>query len=383
MKRLIFLSLSVFISAVAFAQQVSMRVVQVSYSSADPDAGGPAMGSVVFRFEIMSTAVLQADGIGLSAAFQSANLMATPTNTTVALGPLAAAVGTGWTQQVDNRAGADIIGTISYGGQVFDKRMVVSYNMPPSGTPMTVPMVWSPYAQITYWTKGIAPPEGGYIINEPGTVVANNEISTDGGLTTFQMLSPNSANPTPLSSAALPVLFSKFEAKCSNTGTSIFWTTEQESNSSHFELQKSLDGSTWASFSRVNAAGNSATARNYHQTDLNAGAAFYRIKQEDKDGQFIYTDVARTNCQSKGITTLLYPVPAREFLNVVIKSESSVRTQLVIYDVHGKMARKMDVQVANGTNNFRINLAGLAAGEYLLRSNDVILNINKVFTVTR
>ena len=381
MKKIIFLTSALLGTIITTAQVVSLRVVQSSYSAVDPDAGGPATGSVIFRFEIMSSAVIPAaESIGLSAAFQSVNLMATPSNTTVPLGPLAAAVGTGWTQQVDNRAGAIINPTASYGGRNFDRRMVVSFNMPPNGTPMMVPMAWTAYCQITYWTLSNSVPEGGYVVNE---MVANNEISSDGGLTVFQMQSPNLNNPTPLGSGVLPVLFTKFDANCSGNGTVLSWATAQEANSSRFDIEKSNDGNSWKTIGTVAAAGNSSINKNYQQLDLDGGTAFYRIKQIDKDGQYIYTIVERTNCQVKNIKSAIYPVPAKDILNVVIKSDRSIRTQLLIFDMQGKMVKKMDAPIIAGNNNFRVNLSGLVSGDYLIRTNDATIMMNKVFTIVK
>jgi hypothetical protein len=189
---------------------------------------------------------------------------------------------------------------------------------------------------------------------------------------------------TPLAlGGALPVLFSKFDAKCTNTGTLISWSTAQESNTSRFEIERSSNGTIWTNIGTVPAAGSSSTDRNYQQLDLAGGIALYRIKQIDKDGQFIYTGIERTNCQVKNITSVIYPVPATDVLNVVIKSDRAVKTQLMVYEVSGKLVRKVDASVLNGNNNFIINLKGLSAGDYILRTNDPTLEINKVFTIAR
>ena len=64
MKGIIILASALLSAMITTAQVASMRVVQASYSAVDPDAAGPANGSVVFKFEIMASAVILADGIG-------------------------------------------------------------------------------------------------------------------------------------------------------------------------------------------------------------------------------------------------------------------------------------------------------------------------------
>jgi hypothetical protein len=379
MKKIIFILVATLGVLAVNAQVVSMRVVQGTYSAADPDGAGPATGSVTIRFEVMSTVPVLADGIGLSAVYQSSLLMATPTNTTVILGPLAAAAG--WTQQVDNRAGLAITPVV-YGGQSFDTRMIVTFNQA-QGTPNAlIGTSWTAIAEITYWTKGGVSPQGGYIVNQPGSVVAQNELSSDGGLSTYPLESPFLNTPTPLgSSGTTPVTFTRFDAKCNGNGTLISWSTAQESNSRNFEIQKSANGTTWETVATVAAAGNSASHRNYQQLDLAGGTAMYRIKQVDQDGRFIYTSVERTNCETRNISSVIYPVPARDILNVVIRSDRSAKTQLMVYETSGKLVRKVDVSVVNGNNTFKINTTGLASGDYMIRSSNADIDLNKVFTI--
>jgi hypothetical protein len=245
-----------------------------------------------------------------------------------------------------------------------------------------MPLTWTPFCSVDYWVTGSSYPQGGYFVVEPGILVATQAI-TDENFDDHQYLSPTYPTANPLGGGALPVLFTQFDAKCTNTGTLISWATGQESNSSKFEIERSANGITWSSIGTVAAAGTSSSNRAYQQIDLAGGSAFYRIKQIDKDGQFIYTEVARTNCQVKNISSLIYPVPAKDLLNVVIKSDRSVRTQLMVYDLQGKLVKKIDASIMSGNNNFRINLTGLAAGDYMLRSNDAVIELNKVFTITR
>ena len=137
------------------------------------------------------------------------------------------------------------------------------------------------------------------------------------------------------------------------------------------------------SLGRTAAAGNSSTDRSYNQIDLEAGNAMYRVKQVDKDGQFIYTGIERANCQVKNITSVIYPVPAQSELNVVIKSDRALNTQLVIFDATGRAVRRENVNIQNGSNNFKINLNGLSSGEYLLKSTNVELDLRKQFSIIR
>lgn len=362
------------------SQTVSMRLVQTNYSSVDPDGAGPATGSVTIQFELMtSTGSIDGDGMGLSFVYQSSMLMPTPTNTTTAEGPVASAVG--WSQMVDNRTGTDV--NVSYGGQTFDKRMIITFNQLSGLDNATFSNVWTPVAQVTYYTLGSSIPEGGYATPEDGATVPQNSLSADGGLTSYDFLSPDLNTPLPLESSTLPVLFTKFEAGCTNNGAMVSWSTASEFNSNYFELQRSLDGNDWTAVTTVAAAGNSSTAHTYQLPDFNGGKAFYRIKQVDMDGRAIYTSIIRTNCQLRGIDMIIYPVPARDLLNVVIRSDKSLKTQLLLVDGTGKIVRRTNASLFNGSNTFLLNLKKLPSGQYIIRTNNPNIDLTKSFTIIR
>ncbi|RYY45313.1 MAG: hypothetical protein EOO06_16710, partial [Chitinophagaceae bacterium] len=288
MKKNILLILALIVTNVLHAQTASVRVTVNSYSAADPDGAGPATGVVTFRYEIMNETPVLADAVGLIMPFQNSKLMATPTQQITRLNEFAALPN--WNVNVDNRAGNLINRT--YGGQVFDRRMIVVFNQSNGVPTLPVSNSWIAIADITYWTIGTAYPQGGYATMEPGSIVAASELSTEGGDNPIRFLSPELNNPVVIG-GVLPVLFSSFDAKCSGNGTLISWATEQETNSDYFEVQRSTDGNNWKPIGRTAAAGLSSGSRSYNQLDLEAGNAMYRIKQVDKNGAAVYTNIER------------------------------------------------------------------------------------------
>jgi hypothetical protein len=387
---ILFAVVSLCVKQEAFSQLCEWQLTNQTYNATDPDAAGPATGSVTFTLQLhtVSGSIPNVTLITLGFSFQSANAMV-PT-----------AVGCGNVSSPSNIFVSPEFTTAGYtyssvvqcnnfpqiaGGQNFDRTASGSLDGT-VGAGVTLTTAWKDVFTVTLWTLGSSFPQGGYaMINScsggaPGQL--GSYIINDGVGNEFIANSITYGTPLALG-GALPVLFSKFDAKCTNTGTLISWSTAQESNTSRFEIERSSNGTIWTNIGTVPAAGSSSTDRNYQQLDLAGGIALYRIKQIDKDGQFIYTGIERTNCQVKNITSVIYPVPATDVLNVVIKSDRAVKTQLMVYEVSGKLVRKVDASVLNGNNNFIINLKGLSAGDYILRTNDPTLEINKVFTIAR
>lgn len=185
------------------------------------------------------------------------------------------------------------------------------------------------------------------------------------------------------SSVLLPVHFSGYDVKCMDKGALLTWTTSSEQNSDRFDVQKSSNGVDWTTIGSVKAAGTSTTQKNYQFVDLNGGAAFYRIMQVDKDGRSAYTTIKATNCKVAQYDVILYPVPARDKLNVVIKSETSTSTGLQVIDMNGKVVYRASAQLNPGNNNIAINVSALPGGQYILMSTDPGIKIDKKFTILR
>jgi hypothetical protein len=383
MRLILLLCCSFLIICNTYAQDIAIRVRKVSFNTSDPDGTGPATGSVTFKFELKSTSTdVLADGLGLSVAYQSAYLQATPTNTVMKLGPINTA---NWTQQVDNRSG-NIIDPVSYSGKSFDKRMIITFNQN-AGVPDAVisGTTWTEVAQLTYYTLGNGYPEGGFIVPEPAIVVAQNELSSDGGFTTYPYLSPEAGTPLALSASdkPLPVHFVQFDAECSPGGTKLTWTTAKEEDNDYFEVQKSADGNSWSSIGRVNGTGNSNSSKTYHFTDHLGGAAYYRIKQVDEDGSFAFSTIARTTCGSSAFYVNLYPVPARDKLNLIVNSDKTIKTNLYVVNNFGIVVMKMQVTINKGINNFALDVNHLSQGQYYLQSDRDRVEIRHRFTIAR
>lgn len=182
---------------------------------------------------------------------------------------------------------------------------------------------------------------------------------------------------------SLPVVFNSYDVKCNDKGALLTWSTASEQNSSTFEIQRSNNGTDWKTVGSIAAAGNSNDTRNYQYLDISGGgAAQYRIRQVDIDGRFIYTAVRLTNCHSVMFNVVLYPVPADDKLNVVVKSDMDISTGFKVVDMSGKTVKFIQAHINKGNTNFTVPTANLSAGQYILVSSDPALNINNKFIVS-
>ena len=374
----------------AKAQDCEWRLGKATYSNVDPDGAGPAVGSATFTLQLRSLngPIPQVTASSNGWSYQSSKLMV-PNNPGCAIlnQPANVAISAefaaeGYFYSLVNQCG-NVSPAQQCGGQALDKR--VAGTLETNGNGITLTTTFVDVYTVTMWTLSSSYPEGGYVaINSGfgglpagfGTYAVSGLFGED-----YITNSLTFTNPLPLGSV-VPVLFSQFNARCNDLGTLLTWTTAQESNSKYFEIEKSSNGSTWTALNRVNAAGNSNISKNYQYTDVNGGTAFYRIKQVDNDGAYFYTSVTPTNCETKTITHVIYPVPAKDILYVSINSVKAVKTKLQIYDAAGKIVRSMEALVNKGNNTFNINLKGLASGDYIITSTDGEINLKKRFIIS-
>lgn len=162
----------------------------------------------------------------------------------------------------------------------------------------------------------------------------------------------------------LPVKLSNFNVQKIEKTVKIIWTTELETNSSYFIVDRSNDATTWTNIAKINAAGFSSTKINYSifdNTPVN-GINYYRLKQVDKDGKFEYSSI-RTALFNVAYDIVIAPNPAKDFINIVTNKNDHKIIQIQLTDMTGKIIRNI-----NTTQSFTsISTIGLTKGLYFVK----------------
>jgi len=166
-----------------------------------------------------------------------------------------------------------------------------------------------------------------------------------------------------LLSVPLSVSLSKIEAVKEKTSAIVKWTTASEMANTGFDIERSIDGKTFAKigFEKSKAInGNSSLSIDYSFTDARplAGVNYYRLKQIDQDGRFVYSQVVNVAFDNNtGIR--VYPNPATDKVIVEGSNISSV-------SVYNAMGQLVKVPATIGASGRSISLGGLAKGMYTL-----------------
>lgn len=155
------------------------------------------------------------------------------------------------------------------------------------------------------------------------------------------LVDPGSSNTNCISNCftILPVEVAGFEADCIGGEIALNWTTVSESNSSHFVVQRSTDGTNYTNVGILEAAGFSQEPIQYNWSEeVIAPTHYYRLKQVDLNGASrVCGSLAVQSCrEGAGI----YPNPCEDW--IALDSESAVE-DVTITDGFGNVVFQADV----------------------------------------
>jgi len=200
-----------------------------------------------------------------------------------------------------------------------------------------------------------------------GTTWTNEGFTTrDVGLNYVEKTAIDGFSRWTLSSPGnpLPVEFTFFNTHCENGKVLLTWKTAQELNSSYFNIEKSINGSSWTVIGMVPSAGNSSIERTYQYTDNSiSGNALYRVAQYDLDGKSSYSIIVHSSCN--GIEAMkLWPNPAQSTSWLSIAASARTPVQIRLYDNKGALVFQQKSTLAASNNQIAIPLYRLAKGTY-------------------
>ncbi|MEM9850332.1 MAG: T9SS type A sorting domain-containing protein, partial [Bacteroidota bacterium] len=169
----------------------------------------------------------------------------------------------------------------------------------------------------------------------------------------------------------LPVELLGFKATAAKDHIDLTWSTANELNNSHFDLERSEDAKAFKPIARIQGQRTTLEQTDYTYEDHEAipnVLYYYRLKQVDTDGSFEYSEIrtARLEEAMNEMTIAPNPIGLDQELQVRYFAQE-LAVNFVILDIHGRpvLQVKQDLS-AIGWHTLQIDLSGLAAGTYIL-----------------
>lgn len=152
------------------------------------------------------------------------------------------------------------------------------------------------------------------------------------------------------------------------------WSVENEgSTTSTYEIQQSLDGVNFTKVKTLPALNNGRTANSYSTIVENlssiraAGVIYFRVKQTDRDGKFVYTEIRSVRVDKRGLAVSAYPNPVKTTTTVDINLAENADVTVSVIDASGKQVVTAQLQGFKGANTKKLDLSKLAGGAYTLK----------------
>ena len=170
-------------------------------------------------------------------------------------------------------------------------------------------------------------------------------------------------------SLVLPLTLVSFTAqKTGENQITLDWASDNETNTSHFLVEKSVDGRSFTQAGNIAAIGSGA---HHYQfiTDMLADIPvyFYRLKMVDQDGRFQHSNIVRIQNNNSEIQFTVFPNPAGKFITIT----SPANKQAVISDASGQVIEKLLLIKGSQT----INMATWKPGIYFIITEDGVKKI--------
>lgn len=169
----------------------------------------------------------------------------------------------------------------------------------------------------------------------------------------------------------IPVELTSFSASVVGTSVQLNWSTATELNNRGFEVQRKTDNSDWQTLVFIKGAGTTTEPRNYSFTDneVHPGIKyFYRLRQNDYDGQFRFSQIIEIDISSPKDFTLEqnYPNPFNPSTNISFTLPKTSNVKLTIYNQLGEVVDQLvNQQLEAGTYIYNWNAKSHSSGIYL------------------
>lgn len=180
-----------------------------------------------------------------------------------------------------------------------------------------------------------------------------------------------------ITNAPLPIELLYFEAEAAaNNTVGLSWETASEINNDYFTIERAADARNWEEIAQIDGAGNSHSRLTYSTVDDRplAGTNYYRLKQTDYNGDFVYSDIEAVNL-GEPERLKLYPNPTKQLLTV--EGNPYELQELQLLNIHGQVMPLYIEANPDNTNRLQLDLSQLKTGIYLLHTRNGVEKVVK------
>lgn len=281
---------------------------------------------------------------------------------------------TGTADQFSIRVGSGILKNGTSGtalaGDVVDQTWFIDESVA-GGSIVTVTFQWNGADELSGFDRSdchISHYTGGLWDNPATSSASGSDPYTvsRSSITSFSPFGVEESTPHPL-----PIELLFFNAALTDDKiVELDWATASEINNDYFTIEKTNDGATFKTVAIVDGAGNS-TGRIFYEsmdTDPYTGISYYRLKQTDFDGKYVYSElIGIDNSDLTNQYLKVFPNPATDgIINITMEGNKSDKITVTVIDLLGKELFSSNFILPNNGNAVIAidQLPGLIPGVY-------------------
>ncbi len=174
-----------------------------------------------------------------------------------------------------------------------------------------------------------------------------------------------------------------FKGKKEGNDVILFWSADQASDYTLFEIEKSNDGTSYETIGMIHTKDFAGTNNfSYNHNSNITSAEYYRVKIIKKNGSVFYTKTLLLGGSTADTYYTISPNPANDY--VLIKS-NVVKEKVTIkfYDASGKMVKKLLKQTLTNNSHLKIPVDELTAGNYFIEIGSSTGRNTKQFVIIK
>ncbi|MEP7258185.1 MAG: hypothetical protein ABI687_07355 [Flavitalea sp.] len=210
----------------------------------------------------------------------------------------------------------------------------------------------------SYYTGGLWTDVGGS---------ATGDVQTTGNITSNSVSSFGQFTFGSTSLLTLPLNFLNITASRLSTYTLVEWKTTNEVNVDHFEIERSIDGRSFALAGTIPSQKQSGILKySFPDNAQLTGKIWYRVKSVDTDGRFAYTKIVLVSDAIASGKRFILVNPVRSQIAITVK-ENITGTYEYLLSSEGGQTLQTGTIVFYGKGNYQIRMKGsVRPGMYIL-----------------
>lgn len=177
----------------------------------------------------------------------------------------------------------------------------------------------------------------------------------------------------------IPVELTSFTAEQTGNGVLLNWATASEINNKGFGIERSSNGIDFIEIAFVDGKGTSTLQNiySYKDNNVNTGTYYYRLKQNDFDGTFTYSNVIAVDITlpSHYVLEQNHPNPFNPSTKISFELPVDANVKLTIYNTVGQQVFELvNSDLSGGRHEYDFNATNLSSGIYYYTINAAGIN---------